>query len=329
MEREEIEAVRSRVSCATVLANAGFRLDPKESSRRALKFRRGGEIVIVTHGGSGWFDPLSERKGDVFALAGQLDHAPFEVCVERVGALAGLSVMPVDHRWPVRSFSASIIDRWQARLALRPPGPAHRYLAEARALPPHILRLATDADLIRQGPYGSAWFRHDDSAGDLAGWEERGPDWRGFATGGAKTLFRFGRPPVNRICITEAAIDALSLASLEGMRRDTLYASTGGGWSPSTVTAIASAAKGGMLVAATDADPQGEVYADRLRAMADALGSDFVRLRPRLGDWNEDLKERREGEDLPHARATGSRVKLRPPNGAPDTVAARRLCREG
>ncbi|MFP3802856.1 toprim domain-containing protein, partial [Paraburkholderia sp. SIMBA_027] len=85
-----------------------------------------------------------------------------------------------------------------------------------------------------------------------------------------------------------------------------VYASTGGGWSPSTIDAIASAARGITLVAATDADPQGEVYADRLRAMAEALGSDFMRLRPRLGDWNEDLKE-----NMAHARPTGSRVKRR------------------
>ncbi|WP_311044089.1 DUF3991 and toprim domain-containing protein [Rhizobium bangladeshense] len=160
-------------------------------------------------------------------------------------------------------------------------------------------------------------FRHEDGAGHISGWEERGADWRGFATGGSKTLFRFGRPPSDRICITEAAIDALSLASLEGMRAGTLYASTGGGWSPLTVEAIAAIADGATLVAATDADPQGEVYVDRLREIANNLGSDFVRLRPHLIDWNEDLKEKRGDQDMPHARQTGSRVKLRPPDGGP------------
>ncbi|MFP3547169.1 DUF3991 and TOPRIM domain-containing protein [Rhizobium sp. SIMBA_035] len=295
-----------------MLAEAGFRLDAKESTRRALKFRRGSEIIIVSHGGSGWFDPLSERKGDVFALAGLLDQISFAAAVERVGALAGFSVMPVADRPPARALRASIAERWHGRMTIETEDAAHRYLVADRALPAHIIRLAADADLIRQGPYGSAWFRHDDAAGNLSGWEERGSDWRGFASGGTKTLFRFGRALSTRICVTEAAIDALSLATLEGVRLGTVYASTGGGWSPSTIDAIASAARGITLVAATDADPQGEVYADRLRAMAEALGSDFMRLRPRLGDWNEDLKE-----NMAHARPTGSRVKRRPPDGGP------------
>jgi len=317
MEREQIEAIRSRVSCATVLIHADFTLDARESTRRALKFRRGGEIIIVTHGGCGWFDPLSERKGDVFALAALLHHLSFPVSVERVEALTGVSMTPVADRRPKRSSPASLPDRWRARLPVRPHSIAHRYLVEERALPAPIIRLAADADLIRQGPYGSAWFRHEDAVGNLSGWEERGCEWRGFSSGGAKTLFRFGQSPSTRICITEAAIDALSLAALEGVRAGTVYASTGGGWSPSTLNAITMAAKGGILVAATDADPQGEVYADRLRAMAEALGSDFVRLRPRQGDWNDDLKKRREGPDMAHAQPAGSRVKLRPPDGGP------------
>ncbi len=318
MDRETIEKVRNRVSCTAVLVGAGFVLDSRESSRRALKFRRGGEIVIVTHGGAGWFDPLSEEKGDVFALASRLENIPFAAAVARVSGLAGSDLPVLPYRPAVRRSAAPVGERWNVRPALARLSDAHRYLEEIRALPRSVLRLAGEADLIRQGPYGSAWFAHRDEAGRLSGWEERGPDWRGFSTGGAKTLFRFGPRQTSRLCITEAAIDALSLAAIENVRRDTLYASTGGGWSPSTVEAIQAAAIGAMLVAATDADPQGEVYADRLRGVAEVTGSDFIRLRPRAVDWNEELKERkREEGDLPHARATGSRVKLRPPDGGP------------
>ncbi|RDJ00776.1 hypothetical protein B5K05_33435 [Rhizobium phaseoli] len=306
MDRERIEEVRNRVSCTAVLVGAGFVLDRRESSPRALKFRRGREIVIVTHGGAGWFDPLSDEKGDVFALASLLERIPFAASFARVSGLAG-SVLPVlPHRPAVRRPGVPVDERWTTRPALGRSSDAHRYLEEARALPPSVLRLAGEADVIRQGPHGSAWFAHRDEAGRLSGWEERGPDWRGFSTGGAKTLFRFGSRQSLRLCVTEAAIDALSLAAIENVRRDTLYASTGGGWSPSTVAAIEAAAIGAMLVAATDADPQGEVYADRLRQIAETAGSDFIRLRPRAIDWNEELKEiRKEGRDLPHARATG------------------------
>ena len=49
MEKHQIEDLRGRVTCAAVLEAAGFALDPRESTRRALKYRRAAEIVIVTH----------------------------------------------------------------------------------------------------------------------------------------------------------------------------------------------------------------------------------------------------------------------------------------
>jgi len=69
MEKQKLEELRDRVPCAALLEQAGFAIDVKESTRKALKYRRGAEIVIVIHGGRGWFDPLSDAKGDVFGLA--------------------------------------------------------------------------------------------------------------------------------------------------------------------------------------------------------------------------------------------------------------------
>ena len=60
MEAKEVEYLKGQVSCAAVLEKAGFAVDAKESTRRAVKHRRGDEIIIVIHGGMGWFDPLSE-----------------------------------------------------------------------------------------------------------------------------------------------------------------------------------------------------------------------------------------------------------------------------
>ena len=41
-----------------------------------------------------------------------------------------------------------------------------------------------------------------------------------------------------RFVLAEAPIDALSLAAIEGLRRDTLYAATGGGMGTPTIEAI-------------------------------------------------------------------------------------------
>ena len=66
---DELTELRTRVDCRTVLEQAGWELDGRESTRRAAKYRDGaGGIVIVTHEGKGWFDPLSDGRGDVIAL---------------------------------------------------------------------------------------------------------------------------------------------------------------------------------------------------------------------------------------------------------------------
>ena len=62
----EIEWLKASVSCAALLERVPlpWRLDPAESTRHSLKYRRGtGEILIVNHDGHGWWDPLSDRKG--------------------------------------------------------------------------------------------------------------------------------------------------------------------------------------------------------------------------------------------------------------------------
>ena len=284
-----------------VLSEAGFAIDEKESTRRAVKFRRAAEIIIVTHHGRGWFDPLSDAKGDVFSLVAHLDSFDFPTCCERIASLVGFAPSPsVLQRSssPTLSETSPPIARWQARRTLRPGSKTWQYLRSVRSLPAAIIRAAIDRGLLREGPAGSLWAAHTDGAGAVVGWEERGPEWRGFASGGAKILFRFGSPVADRLCVTEAVIDAMSLAAIEGLRDRTLYLSTGGGWSPQTTDALRDLVSrtDAQLVAATDANSQGDVYAERLRALAEDLGFQWIRLRPPAGDWNDVLKER-EGQD--------------------------------
>jgi hypothetical protein len=92
-------------------------------------------------------------------------------------------------------------------------------------------------------------------------WHVARPDYKGSLNGGTKKLFRFGRAGEGgcRLAVTEAPIDALSLAAIDGRCTDRLYVATGGGIGPGTVSALQSAmrdiagAPGARLVAATDA----------------------------------------------------------------------------
>ncbi|OWV64132.1 hypothetical protein ATY76_22015 [Rhizobium sp. R339] len=328
MKRREIEALRDQVSCAAVLEHAGFAIDAKESTRRAVKFRRGGEIIIVTYEGRGWFDPLSDAKGDVFRLVEHLDRVGFLEGAERVAALVGFQI--TEPEWQSardgERCDLSLADRWQSRRRPWPGSASWRYLNGERRLPATVLRAAIKGDLLREGPQGSMWAAHRDKAELLTGWEARGPQYRGFASGGTKVLFRFGSDSALRLAVTEAAIDAMSLAAIEGLRQGTVYLSTGGGWSPTTEAALRElAAKPGVqMVAATDANAQGDMFAERLRTLADDADCDWTRLRPPVEDWNETLKirekektERMEGGGVPHARRP-RQGRLRPAEPALD-----------
>lgn len=313
MERNDVEELKERVPCAAVLEKAGFAMDLKESTRRAVKHRRGSDIVIVIHDGKGWFDPLSDAKGDVYALVAHLERVGFAECLDRVAELVGFA--PTEPVWtrPAREHDGdlAIAERWLRRRKPWPGSLTWRYLRDERSLSEAVIRAAIRNDRLREGPRGSMWAAHSDAAGLVIGWEERGPEWRGFATGGAKVLFRFGPVDAIRLCVTEAAIDAMSLADIEGMRPDSLFLSTGGGWSPATETAIRTLVAGdtALLVAATDNNAQGDAYAERLRAITTEASCGYERLRPTAVDWNEDLRSMRkereeEGEEarLPHAR---------------------------
>jgi hypothetical protein len=312
MEKAELEELKDKVPCAAVLERAGFALDVNESTRKAMKYRRDAAIIIVIHDGKGWFDPLSDGKGDVFRLVEHLEGVPFVEAMNDVAGLVGF--VPTEPVWQRQSRdrepNLSVAERWQARRKPWRGSATWRYLTDARRLPERIVRAAIAANVLREGPRSSMWAAHIDADGVVTGWEERGPDWRGFATGGAKVLFRLGRPDAPRLCVTEAAIDAMSLAALEDLRADTLYLSTGGGWSPATEAALRAlvGTPGLQLVAATDNNKQGDIYAGRLLALAGEVGCSGERRRPAADDWNADLEDREESRGmkaegrLPHAR---------------------------
>lgn len=300
MEKKYIEELRARVPCAAVLEKAGFAIDLKESTRKAVKYRRGEDIIIVIHDGKGWFDPLSDVKGDVFSLVEHLDDIGFAEVLQRVSELVGF--VPSEPVWTRRSRERDpdlgIPDRWRARRSPWRSSMTWRYLRDERGLPETVIRAAVRQDRLREGPHGSMWAAHVDGDGVLTGWEERGPEWRGFSSGGGKVLFGLGPIGAIRLCVTEAAIDAMSLAAIESLRSDSLYLSTGGGWAPATETAIRTLATqpDTQLIAATDNNAQGEVYAGRIEAIAVAASCGYERLAPAHEDWNEELRAFRRRE---------------------------------
>jgi Protein of unknown function (DUF3991)/Toprim-like len=304
----EIEELRTRVHCGVVLEQTPppWRLDRKESTKHSLKYRRAkGEILIVNHEGQGWWDPMSDASGDVFGLVQWLEPGlNFGHVRKRLRALAGVAPKfpTFDRAWEWRSPARSVAERWAARRAVRENSLTWRYLVRERRLTPSVVAAAAGADVLREGPCGSAWFAHRDEQGAVAHVDIRGPAYRGSLAGGVKSLFRFPstesesmRP---RLVLAEAAIDALSVATLEAIRVDTLYAATGGGMGPATITALEtllvamSSLHGAVLWSAADANDAGDRFAARHRTLAEGLGLAFARLRPSKegSDWNDALR---------------------------------------
>ena len=301
-DESELQHLRDRVSCAAVLERAGgWKLDRPQSTRRALKYRRGkGEILIVNHAGRGWWDPTSTAKGDVFNLVQHLNPGlNFGEVRRELHRLIGIAPsFPAAERRKGRAGDRPVAERWAGRPRLLAGSPAWAYLARDRGRPPEILAEAARQDAVREGFRGSAWFAHR-REGCVCHVEARGPDWKRALVGGTKTLFTFGRisNATRRLAVTEAPIDALSLAALEACRPETLYIATGGRMGPGTIAALETllaqlaAFPGAQLVAATDANAAGNRYAAQIAALGEAACVARVRLRPPDGlDWNDVIR---------------------------------------
>jgi Toprim-like len=82
------------------------------------------------------------------------------------------------------------------------------------------------------------------------------------------------------------AIDALSLAAIENLRGDTLYAATGGGMGPGTIAALETLLvelarlPEALFCSAADANGPGDRFAGRHQSLAKEFGIPFARLRP-------------------------------------------------
>ncbi|MGH7083709.1 MAG: DUF3991 domain-containing protein, partial [Acetobacteraceae bacterium] len=303
----EIDHLKESVSCATVLERiGGWKLDAKESTRRALKYRRWkAEILIVNHNQRGWWNPLGEERGDCFALVQYLrPDLNFGQARCMLRALAGIAppLLAATSRRREANPPRSTASCWAAAERLSPAGLAWKYLTGERCIPGSILALVAGQDAVRQGGYGTPWFAHRDHAGRLTGIEARGPVYRGFLAGGTKSLFRL-RPSAAaeplRVAVLEAPIDALSIAAIEtvavdGLATQTLYVATGGGIGPGTVDALERiftelSDRGGTVAIATDNDAAGDRHAGKIESLARKQGLRIERARPpqRFTDWTD------------------------------------------
>lgn len=308
---EELQKFRDEISCIVVLEQAGYRFDRSESSARHRRFRRvKGDSIIVTHGGKGWWDPhnsASITKGSVIDLVRFLNPG-MTLGGARVELRRMLGLTPSGAEYIAepkeRKPARDPRYMWNNRHAPRRGSAAWTYLTGTRALPEWILDMAVEQGLLREGMKGTTWFAHSDNAGQLTGMEMRGPEYRGFSSGGGgKRLLRLrtgekeARPV--RLVIGESAIDVLSYVTLDPFSFEpSLYVSTGGGMSPEALeefrALLGTIEPGGRVMIVVDNDAQGDRYEAIYAPMALQTGLTPLRYSPKAedSDWNTVLQNR-------------------------------------
>lgn len=120
---DDIARLKAEVHCGTVLERLSppWRLDRRESTRSALKYRRDrGEIIIVNHDGHGWWNPCDpDAKGDVLKLVQRLTPgASFKEALQHLRELAGIfPAFPEHCPGPCRP-RPPVTERWLGRPSL-------------------------------------------------------------------------------------------------------------------------------------------------------------------------------------------------------------------
>ena len=127
-----------RFAAALERLGVGWEFETRQSTRRALRCRRGErEILIVNHDGRGWWDPLSQAKGDVFDLVQPLDLG-LDLGNVRGILRCMVGVAPshpaASHEGKGRGVTRPIPERWSRQPRLRRGSAAWSYLTGTRAL---------------------------------------------------------------------------------------------------------------------------------------------------------------------------------------------------
>ncbi len=121
---EELVQLKAAVNCALLLERGGYSLDRKDSTKHCLKYRRSaGEVLIVNHGGQGWWDPMSDAKGDVFILVQHLNPGlNFGQVRQHLRGLVGMapSYPEAERMREPREPSEPPTKLWSGRRRLRP-----------------------------------------------------------------------------------------------------------------------------------------------------------------------------------------------------------------
>lgn len=298
----ELESFKAFIDLRVYAADQGYVLDRKESWRGSAVMRHAnGDKVIIKRDGDGHYVYFSVRDdrdhGTIIDFAQSRLRLSLGALRKELRPWIGrqAEVLP----YPPLPTTAKDRMRVETAYAKMQDASRHAYLENERAIPAALLQSDRFAGRIRVDARGNAVFPHFDQHG-LCGFELKNRGFTGFASGGTKGLWLSQqRPDDSCLVFCEAAIDALSYAVLFP-ENPVRFASIGGQLSPVQRELMRTAAAGmrmnAKIVAAMDADEEGQKLADVVRQAVEITSRDdicFVLQEP-VGykDWNDQLRKR-------------------------------------
>jgi hypothetical protein len=285
------------------LAAVAVELGLKQDRHDKHKWRDAGHIISISNGK--FMDWLADQGGGgAIDLVMHVQNVDFKAAVQW---LSGQTLMP-----------RTTYPTWQGEetepRTLKMPEPDQRrwdsvrqYLTETRKLSALLVDRLHDrgliyADLMQNAVFvrhalkgqDTQWQRGEPMGATLRGTWGEGNAFHGLAPGSAREQGWFwlglGKGEIQRVLLTESAIDALSLAMLDKHRAQTpgatVYLSTDGAGAIPLDALRQVMAQGGQVFVAFDGDAPGEAMAWRVAQQLPGV----KRLTPAYGkDWNERL----------------------------------------
>jgi Toprim domain-containing protein/uncharacterized protein DUF3991 len=305
---DELEDFKTSINLTEYAASLGYELDRRASSRSSAVMRHtDGDKVVIARGHDGHWMYFSVRDpGDSGTV--------IDFCQRRRGGTLGqvrqmlrpwASEAPPLPRPEIGAFVPSLLPITRdiaavqaAYEATRPIEGHHDYLVEARGIPQALLAEDRFKYRVRTDERSNAIFPHFNQNG-LCGFEIKNTHFTGFSKQGTKGLWASSiTRDDDTLVIAETAIDALSIAAIDGIegRR---FVSTAGQMNPDQPALLRLAMerlpKGGRVVLALDNDGGGDDLARRITDIYAETGRIDLELadeRPKLRgtDWNDTLR---------------------------------------
>ena len=283
----------------------GFQKTAKSTQNSpALKNAKGDHIVIKVQadGAHTFFSPTSDRKGSIYDFVMWQENCDFQAAAEKIRYLLGRTL----ERSFNESSSAPEHKEFDREAVKKLKVMTYSKYLESRGIHDTLLQHGRFKGTILIDEHNNAVFPHY-KGNQIVGYVKKNYKFSGFSEGGEKLLWKSNQfPEDTRLVVCEAAIDALSVATMvsENPKHKetffhTRFISIDGGMSPAAENElkkeVAAMPNNAVIEAAFDNDKQGEKYTEKLQHICTECKRKMTVARPKQKkDWNEVLQSYRE-----------------------------------